>query len=204
MEIEIKKLTVDLLDDWLRYFDSAVYFNEDDAYWPGCYCMHFHWNKELDNKNDWNASVEQEYKKTGKADNRERAIRLIKNGTMQGYLAYHAGKVIGWCNANDKHRYRTVLDSFFDNADPAQKVKSIVCFCVAAQKRKMGVATMLLEKVCADATAEGYEYVEAYPYSHGQANDFQGPLSMYKKMGFEKTGRQTDDCIIMRKACNTF
>jgi GNAT superfamily N-acetyltransferase len=197
MEIEVKKLTAVLLDDWLDYFDNIAFSDSND--WPGCYCMHFHWNEGLDNRNDWNETLEQVYRKTGKADNRGRAIRLIKNGTMQGYLAYHAGKVVGWCNANDKHKYNTVLNSFFENRENALKVKSIVCFCIASEMRNKGIATKLLEKVCADALVEGYEYVEAYPYNHGQANDFHGSLVMYEKMGFTRSGQDMDDCIIMRK-----
>lgn len=41
--------------------------------------------------------------------------------------------------------------------------------------------------------------MEAYPYSHGQAKDFHGPLSMFEKAGFERCGLYMDDCIIMRK-----
>ena len=189
-----------MLDDWLQYFDSAVYFGNDDEAWPGCYCMHFHWNKELDARNDWNATLEQVYNKTGKAGNRERAIRLIKKGVMQGYLAYYAGKVVGWCNANDKQGYKTVLNSFFDKIDNTHKIKSVVCFCIDADMRGKGIATKLLEKVCSDAFSEGYEYIEAYPYSHGQANDFHGALKMYEKMGFVKSEQNTDDCVIMKKA----
>ncbi|MGI5898739.1 MAG: hypothetical protein ACOX8S_02325 [Christensenellales bacterium] len=87
MKIEIKKLTIDLLDDWLSFFDNEAFSDDDD--WPGCYCMHFHWNAGLDSRNNWGASLDQVYRKTGKADNRGRAIRLIKNGTMQGYLGQH-------------------------------------------------------------------------------------------------------------------
>jgi GNAT superfamily N-acetyltransferase len=197
MEIEVKKLTVELLDDWLDYFDNIAFSDSDD--WPGCYCMHFHWNEGLDRRNNWNETLEQVYRKTGKADNRRRAIRLIKNGTMQGYLAYHAGKVVGWCNANDKRKYKTVLNNFFENTGNARKVKSIVCFCIASEMRNKGIATRLLEKVCADAAEEGYEYVEAYPYNNGQNNDFHGSLVMYEKTGFIRSGQYMDDCIIMRK-----
>ena len=196
VNIEIKKLTAELLDDWLGYFDNDVFSDEDE--WPGCYCMHFHWNEGLDSRHDWNQTLEQVYKNTGKADNRGRAIRLIKNGTMQGYLAYHAGKVVGWCNANDKNKYKTVLNSFFDNTEN-RKVKSIVCFCTAHDMRRKGIATKLLEKVCADAVEEGYEYIEAYPYNHVQEIDFTGSLAMYEKMGFVRSGQYMDDCTVMRK-----
>lgn len=196
MEIEVKKLTPALLSDWLEYFDNTAFSDEDE--WPGCYCMCYHWNERLDRRNDWGETLEQVYKKTGKADNRARAIRLIQNGGMQGYLAYHAGKAVGWCNANDKRNYHTVLSSLFDDAEDTEKVKSVVCFCIAKEMRNKGIATRLLEKVCEDAAYEGYEYVEAYPYSHGQDHDFHGPLTMYEKRGFIRIGRQ-EDCIIMRK-----
>ncbi len=197
MVIEVKRLTVELMNDWLDYFDNVAFTDEDE--WPGCYCMHFHWNERLDSRNDWNKTLEQVFRKTGKADNRGRAIRLIKNGTMQGYLVYHSGRVIGWCNVNDKHKYNTVLNSFFSNNENTQKVISIVCFCIATDFRKRGIAARLLEKVCADAANEGYEYVEVYPYSHGQNKDFHGSLLMYEKMGFVRSGEYRDDCIIMRK-----
>lgn len=199
MEIEIRKLTIDLLDDWLSYFDNDAFCDDDN--WPGCYCMHFHWNAELDSRNNWDASLDQVYRKTGKADNRGRAIRLIKNGTMQGYLAYHNGKVVGWCNANDKHKYSTVLNSFFNDTDKELKVKSVVCFTVSSKARGKGVATKLLEKVCADAIEDGYEYIEAYPLCHNKYGPvtFQGSLAMFEKLGFEKSGQIRDDCFIVWK-----
>jgi len=200
MEIEVKKLTVDLLGDWLDFFDYDAFSDEDN--WPGCYCMHFHWDEGLDSLNGWNKTLEQVYKKTGKADNRGRAIELIKNGTMQGYLAYHTGKVVGWCNANDKNKYKTVLNSFFDNAENTQKIKSIVCFCTSPELRRKGITSKLLEKICADATEERYDYLEAYPYIYAQENGFQGSLTVYEKMGFQRTGQIIDDCIIMRKNTN--
>ena len=199
MELEIKKLTIDLIDDWLNFFDNDAFSDDDD--WPGCYCMHFHWNAGLDSKNSWDASLDQVYRKTGKADNRGRAIRLIKNGTMQGYLAYCDGKVVGWCNANDKHKYNTVLNSFFNNVDKESKIKSVVCFTVSSKARRKGVATKLLEKICADAIEDGYDYIEAYPLCHNRYGliDFQGSVALFEKFGFENNGQKIDDSFIMRK-----
>jgi len=199
MQIEIRKLKSDLLDDWLNFFDNDAF--SDDAKWPGCYCMHFHWNAELESKNNWNASLEQVYRKTGIADNRERAIELIKSATMQGYLAYHDGKVVSWCNANDKRNYNTVRDSFFDDTDQERKVKSVVCFTIAPKARGQGVATKLLEKVCADAVDEGYQSIEAYPLCHNRygAVTFKGSVAMFEKLEFENSKQIVDDCFIMRK-----
>lgn len=194
--IEIKKLATELLEDWLSYFDNGAFSDDDE--WPGCYCMHFHWNEGLDKRNDWNETLEQVYRKTGKADNRSRAIRLIKKGTMQGYLAYCEGKVVGWCNANDKKNYNTVLNSFFYNTKINRKIKSIVCFCIRPNMRRMGIATRLLDKIVLDAKEEGYDCIEVYPYSHRHDNDFHGSLAMYEKMGFTRIGKNMDGCIVMQ------
>ena len=199
MELTIKKLTVDLLNDWLAYFDNDAFSDGDE--WPGCYCMHYHWDKKLDKKYNWNETLEHVYKTTGKSSNREHAIRLINNGVMRGYLAYESGKVVGWCNVNDKCVYNTVHNNFFNDIDKKRKIKSIVCFCIFANMRRKGIATKLLETICADAVSEGYDYIEAYPYTRGQYNDYHGSLTMFERMGFVKTGQVVDDCFVMRKDC---
>ena len=45
MEIAIRKLTSESLNDWLDYFDNLAFTDNDD--WCGCYCMCYHWNSEL-------------------------------------------------------------------------------------------------------------------------------------------------------------
>ena len=199
MNLEIRKLTTDLLGDWLNFFDNHAFSDTDS--WPCCYCMHFHWDAELESNSDWNASLKQVYRETGVADNRERAINLIKNGTMQGYLAYSSGEVVGWCNANDKRKYNTVRDSFFDDTHQDRKVKSVVCFVISPKARGQGVATKLLEEVCAHAAEDGYECIEAYPLCHKRygAVTFKGSVSMFEKLGFENSGQVMDDCFILRK-----
>ncbi len=32
----------------------------------------------------------------------EKAMELVQNGEMQGYLVYEGNDVIGWCNVNDR------------------------------------------------------------------------------------------------------
>ncbi|MDR0313586.1 MAG: GNAT family N-acetyltransferase [Treponema sp.] len=193
MNFEIKKMSVDLLDDWLHFFDHVGF--SDDGDWPGCYCMCYHWNNQLDRRYNWNNEVENR----SNSRNRERAIKLIKSGIMQGYLAYNDGNVVGWCNANEKRKYNTVNFEFpWEESEKNEKIKAIVCFCVAPKLRKKGIASQLLKKVYLDAAKDGYRYIEAYPFTKGDNNNYHGPLNLYKNNGF-KTYGNIYGCTIVRK-----
>ena len=191
MNIEVRKLSVDLLDDWLYFFDNIAF--SDNNEWAGCYCMCYHWNEALDNKKGWGCS------KSDAAYNRKYAVKFIKKGTMQGYLAYYDGKVAGWCNANDKQVYDSVNFNLpWEDSEKGKKIKSVTCFCIAPDLRGKGIASRLLEKVCSDAADDGYEYIEAYPFSDNGNNAYHGPISMYEKNGFTARGN-INGCIVFRK-----
>lgn len=42
------------------------------------------------------------------------------------------------------------------------------------------------------------DLIEAYPFAHNENHSYHGPLSMYKKNGFEVCG-QIEGCIVCRK-----
>ena len=80
-----------------------------------------------------------------------------------------------------------------------KQIKSIVCFEISPEYRGKGIATMLLDRVCADALAEGYEYAEAYPSDQVQSSlAFTGPVRLYEKAGFTEFSR-IGSTIVMRK-----
>ena len=58
---------------------------------------------------------------------------------------------------------------------------------MAPEYRGQGVATAMLEKVIADAKADGYDYLEAYPNKEDTDAyyNYVGPYNLYKKFGFE-------------------
>lgn len=64
----------------------------------------------------------------------------------------------------------------------------------------MGIATRLLGRVCADAQAEGYEFVEAYPTEGDRERGpaFTGPVRLYEKAGFRIFSRR-GAALVMRK-----
>ncbi len=181
--VEIRALTPDLLADYMDFFDHTAF--SDHQEWSLCYCTFYHCD----------AAFERELDGCGEEKLRE-ALRgyageLIARGGMRGYLAYREGAVVGWCNANDKSAYRRIVEhaDLLGEGDP-ERIKAVTCFTIAPAMRGQGIATALLERVCADARAEGYACVEAYPANCGHEGscdvfaNYHGHLRMYEKAGF--------------------
>ena len=192
MNIEIKKLTVELLNDWLYYFDNIGF--SDNEHWSGCYCMCNHWDDQYKNQYNWDSEI----KKGPKSISREIAIALIKNCEMQGYLAYNNKTVIGWCNVNDKIVYKPIFGELpWEESEKNEKIKAIMCFCISPKSRNQGIASMLLQRIYIEASIDGYKYIEAYPFKNENWN-YTGPLNMYLKNGFNICG-ENGPCKIVRK-----
>lgn len=127
------------------------------------------------------------------------ATNCIVSGKMKGYPAYEDGKVAGRCNTHDKEAYDNVnfrLPS--DDFDKAHRVKSVVGSCIFPNFRGKGAAASMLEKICKDAAAEGYDCIEAYPFDNDESNAYHRPRSLYVKCGFQKHKR-LDGCTVFRK-----
>lgn len=192
MNIEIKKLVPDLAEDYTRFFDVTPHnFNEQI-----CYCVTWRSDSSYEGNGDhWFPTRE---------ERRERAIGFVKNGSLQGYLAYWGKEIVGWCNANaDCRLCLDYLRSWWptEKHSADTKVKSVFCFVVAPKVQRMGVATKLLERVCQDAAADGFDFVEAYVNQEFTETDheFRGPLTMYEKCGFSKSG-EWEGRVVVRKA----
>jgi GNAT superfamily N-acetyltransferase len=182
MSIEIKKLSPELIGDYIEFFDKVAFTDNEE--WAGCYCLFYHWNDRLEEEQ--NNLTERDILSYRK----DHVAKFIESGTLQGYLAYENNCVIGWINANDKYQFNRlspdIWPEIWDSKEPTESIKSIVCYTIAPEQRRRGVATMLLEKVCLDARTEGYSYIEAYPgtdISNMQRN-YHGPALLYEKQGF--------------------
>ena len=194
MHIEIRKLTPDLLDDYLYFFENLAHEDNDEE--DRCYCV------------CWCSDDHREGKDFSSPDKRRNlAIQYIESGMLEGYLAYYDGQVVGWCNANEKSgclnciswlRFMTPIN--IAESNPDIRVKSVFCFAVAPDMKRKGIATRLLERVCKDATDDGFDFVEAYPNKEfiDVFHDFVGPLALYEKCGFV-IGKETEHKIVMRK-----
>ena len=196
MDITIRKLTPELTDDYVRFFDITPHDNHGDNDSVGeysCYCV------------CW-CNDDYEGKDLSTAEKRRKcAFQYVKNNNIQGYLAYSGDAVVGWCNANTKsdclkcYSWRQFM-GYVTLDEPGIKVKSIFCFVIAPEMKRKGIATRLMERVCEDATRDGFDFVEVYPYKESsyQSSNFGGYLEMYKKNGFDVSA-EAGQGLIMRK-----
>lgn len=196
MNIEIKRLTPELIKDYIDFFDKVAF--TDNREWAGCYCVWYHLSEELEEERKNYVVVE------GTSFNRELAIRMIKAGSLRGYLAYVDGQVAGWCNSNDKKGYhalnRVNAPELWSEGDELKKIRTVVCYTIAPDLRRQGIASRLLEQICNDAREDGYDFVEAYPGKSvtNVHRNYHGPIELYEKQGFE-LHKELEDMAVMRK-----
>lgn len=183
-DIVIKTFTPDLLEDYLNFFDNDAFADNPD--WSACYCTWFHFDHT---KCDFN--------KTTAEQNRSAIIERIKNNKMYGYLAYSNSKPIAWLNAGSKQNY-TVVPKTTD--DEKYKIAATVCFTIAKDYRKKGIARQLLDRACADFKKQNYDIIEGYPLQNTNRDDhnYHGPYSLFISGGFELFDTVNDQ-IILRK-----
>lgn len=191
---EICRLTPEKMYDYLYFFENVAH--TDNKEWGRCYCLDYcsDHNAKISGFNDFDAEQRREY-----------AMKYIKEGILQGYLAYDKGNVIGWCNTNTRgdclqcQGWQLISGSTKIEEDN-RKIKSIFCFTVAPDMRGKHVATAFLERVIKDAKKDGYEYLESYPNKEetDMYYNYVGPIELYKKFGFEEWG-ETENRLIFRK-----
>ncbi|MBM7454004.1 GNAT superfamily N-acetyltransferase [Acholeplasma morum] len=193
MDIQIRKLTPDLAEDYVRFFDTTPHDKHIDEH--KCYCVCW-CNDDYEGKDYSTVEKRRKY-----------ALQYINGDNIQGYLAYNSDKVIGWCNANTKldcvkcASWRMFMDHVpLEKPDTDIKVKSIFCFVIAPEMKRKGIATLLLEHVCKDAAKDGFDFVEVYPYKESSyhSSDFGGYCEMYKNSGFQVI-LDTEKGLVMRK-----
>ncbi len=191
MNIEIRKLTPDLAEDYVRFFDVTPHDvnKEEDK----CYCVTWRSDDTYVGDDHWYPT---------RKERREHALAFVRGGSLQGYLAYREGEIVGWCNATaDCQLGVQYLRAFWpiEESRADVRVKSIFCFVIAPEMQRKGIATRLLERVCKDAADDGFDFVEAYANVTHSALDFRGPLAMYEKCGFARSAER-EGRVVVRKA----
>ncbi len=184
LDIQIKSLTPDILEDFLYFFDKVGFTDNPD--WAICYCHFYHF-----------AGSNKQFNKRTAEQNRKASKELILSGKMNGFIAYLDEKPIGWCNVNKKENYAKIP---YEEESEA-KIASLICFVVAPSHRKQGVAKQLLIYACSSSKEKGYDLIEVYPRKGEKLSDahsYRGPFSLYTSEGFS-IYKEFKDYYVMRK-----
>jgi GNAT superfamily N-acetyltransferase len=127
-------------------------------------------------------------------------VDLLGTGGAFGYLAYVDGRPAGWVNASPRSTY-----GLYNGVDPhgpdPESVIGVSCFLVAPPYRRHGLAAMLLDRVIADASDRGAQWVEGYPHNEPEDNDpghFRGPRHLYDQRGFEPIEERRTAVVVRR------
>ena len=194
-DIEVKALTPQLAGEFLRFFDHerGPAF-ADNPEWAKCYCHYY----EVPRAIDWTSLT---------ADQNRVAMRSrIEVDAMEGFLAYDRDDVVGWLNAQGRH----TLPHCFDRmriAPPSVPCEAfeaavVVCFAIAPQWRRRGVARALLVHSIASLGARGFKLIDAFPFKAGDseaaADHYHGPLSLFMDEGFAVI-REDESLTVVRR-----
>ena len=194
-EIEIRRLTPDLAEDYAHFFDVTPHDDHTIKDELPCYCITWRNDETYLGNDHWYPTRE---------ERRDRAISFVMDAKLQGYLAYQGDTIVGWSNATaDCQKGVDYLRAFWPIEEYRTdiKVKSIFCFVIAPEMQRKGIATQLVEYICKDAANDGFDFVEAYVNKEftDNAHELRGPLTMYVKLGFcisaEREGK-----VVMRKS----
>ena len=176
--IELRRLSVETLDDFLGYFDHRAFL--EDPNWDGCYCQFY-------------LNTPQENESSNKESNRVSACSRIETGAMDGYLAYENGKVVGWCAAGSSLMYPGLPGA-------QETVARILCFNVDPDQRGHGISGRMLDLILEDLKLRGFEAAEAGPNKDSYSiKSYRGSFDMFAKRGFEPVVELEDGFVLVRK-----
>lgn len=180
-ELVVKQLTTRTIEDYLMFFEGPD--NDMLAGCSGCYCVFFH---TCENTEEWAKRTPEENKKL--------ARKLIRNGTLSGFLGYLDTVPIVWCNVNEKSRFTFNKSRFNVHSEGHHQTVSIVCITVLPSYRRMGYAHQMVQKVIDHYSTSHYRRMEAYPAINKTSDEqnYHGPLSLYLKHGFQITKRLSE------------
>ena len=187
-DVTVHPVTEKRVDDWLRLFDHDAFAGNPD--WASCYCFEPH------------VPATPEQPERTWRDTRATMADRLRSGATFGYLAYVEGRAAGWVNASFRSDYGLYRLVDPDGPEP-RSVIGVSCFIIAPPFRRHGVASTLLDRVIADASARGALWIEGYPHNEPKGDDagyFRGPRSMYEARGFEVVEVRERYTVMRRRA----
>src|SRR5208282_5461779 len=168
-------------DAFLRFFDherGAAF--SDKSGWAKCYRHYYHVPKTA----PW-ASL-------SARNNRCAMNARIEVGEMEGLVACEGTEIVGWVNAQARHKLPHCFARLGITPTPLPcepfEAAVIVCFVIAPSQRRRGIARALLHAALESFAGRGFKLVDAFPFKSGgsllAADHFHGPLSLFLDAGF--------------------
>jgi len=193
--IVIMPLRPEQAGDFLRFFDHerGVAF-ADNPQWAKCYCHYYQVPKSI----RW-ASL-------SAPQNRTAMQARIEVGEMEGFLAYEGGDVVGWVNAQPRHKLPHCFAGLGISPTPLTCVPfeaaAIVCFVIAPTQRRRGIARALLRGAIESFAARGFKLVDAFPCKSADselaADRYHGPLRIFLDAGFNVLSEHKDLTVVRK------
>ena len=193
--IVITPLRPEQSGDFLRFFDHerGVAF-ADNPQWAKCYCHYYQVPKSI----RW-ASL-------SAPQNRTAMQARIEVGEMEGFLAYDGGKVVGWVNAQPRHKLPHCFARLGISPTPLAcalfEAAAIVCFVIAPTQRRRGIARALLRGAIESLAVRGFKLVDAFPFKSGDselaADHYHGPLPIFFDAGFSVLSEHKDLTVVRK------
>lgn len=186
MEIIIKPLSLDLLDDWLYFFEKVGF--ADNPEWSGCYCRYYHF---AGSNKKWGKQTKE----------KQKCFNQFNTFWYNEWVFSIFWKSpIGWCNINLRDNFAKELYDYDSQDSKEKKIAGIVCFLMGHTYRKQGIARKLLKYAISHYTDKGYDIIESYPRvgELSDAHSYRGPVSLYESEGF-KIYKELKGLYVMRK-----
>src|SRR2546430_10007826 len=139
-EVAIRPVSPDEHDSVMHYFDLVAY--ADNPNWSRCFCME---------------RLVDDYPSRTKEQDRASRSELLRSAKANGLVAYRLGRVVGWCHAAPKSELKSVP------GEAASDVGAIVCFVVAPDQRRQGIATQLLDSAVEHLRSRAMQTPQADP-----------------------------------------
>ena len=179
MALELVPLRPDHTDEYLAFFDRAFV---DNPAWSGCYCG-FYDDPCADE--DWRPG------RDDAASHRAARAARVRAGRAHGVIALDGGRIVGTCNAGPRASFPNLRIFAAAVEGPSESVGSVMCFVIAPDRRREGIATQLLgaaETLFRElrlAIAEAYpRAVPPTPGLPASASYYKGSPAMYERAGY--------------------
>lgn len=162
----------------------------------GCWCMW--WRKTR-------AAAQRDARDGGEANRRDMEA-LVASGTVPGLLAYDGGRPVGWVSVAPRSQFASLARSRVLAPLDDRPTWSVICFYVAKDARRRGLARDLLGAAIRHAACNGATLLEAYPMAQPDGprrradwENYMGFPRLFEEAGFTVAARPSPARLVMRR-----